>query len=395
MPWQITKMNDVRREFVTKALQGGVSFAALCREYGVSRKTGYKWKQRVIADGMNGLAEHSRRPRRSPKQLDEAKTCALIRIKLRHPQWGPKKLCLVYARQHGAAPSVSSCHRVLQRAGLVQARPRRVKKPAARLQSAVSAREPNDVWTVDFKGWWRLGNGVRCEPLTIRDAFSRFLLAVRLPAGTNTSSVRTEFERVFQIYGLPRMIHSDNGSPFAGHNAPLGLSRLSAWWVSLGIELDRSRPAHPQDNGAHERMHRDVEVELAQKVQLDAIAQQAACDVWREEFNWERPHEALDGRCPGEVYRKSTRSLPKPSTPLNYGAGFFPRKIGCHGTLKWRQEMIFVSSALAGLTVGLKLAGTDQLEVWLNYLLVGTIDLQTSRFLGAPSRPEEPARLSA
>ncbi len=395
MPWQITQMSDVRREFVTKALQGGVSFAMLCREYGISRKTGYKWKERAVADGLNALAEHSRRPRRSPRQLDEDQTCALIRLKLRHPQWGPKKLCLVYARQHATVPSVSSCHRVLRRAGLVQSRPRRIHRPMARLQSAVVAGEPNDVWTVDFKGWWRLGNGARCEPLTIRDAFSRFLLAVRLPGGTDTASVRPEFERAFQLYGLPRMIHSDNGSPFASHKGPLGLSALSAWWVSLGIELDRGRPAHPQDNGAHERMHRDLEVELAQRVQPDAGAQQAACDVWRQEFNWERPHEALDGRCAGEVYRKSTRALPQSTAPLDYGAGFFPRRISGHGTLKWRQETIFVSNALAGLTVGLKLSGPNELQVWLNYLLVGSIELQTNSFRGAPSRPTEAARLSA
>lgn len=395
MPWQTTNMNDLRREFVTKALQGVGTFAALCRQYGISRKTGYKWRERAMADGLNAVVEHSRRPRSSPTQLDEATTCALIRLRLRHPQWGPKKLCLLYARQHGQAPSISSCQRVLHKAGLVQPRPRRVHRPAERLRSAIDAAAPNDVWTVDFKGWWRLGDNQRCEPLTIRDAYSRFVLAVRLPARSDTGSVQAEFLRVFQTYGLPKVIHSDNGSPFAARTSPLGLSRLSAWWVTLGIELNRGRPAHPQDNGAHERMHRDIHAELARYVQPDLASQQAACELWREEFNWERPHESLDGQCPGAVYRKSDRRLPEPNTPLDYGPGFFPRKVNFHGCIRWHQQMIFISNALVGCHLGLRVLDAEQLEVWLNYLLLGTIELQTSSFRSAPSRCPEAARLSA
>lgn len=394
MPWQTTEMNDMRREFVTKALAAGTSFAALCREYGVSRKTGYKWKQRALAEGLSALAEHSRRPRHSPRQLDERTTCALIRLKLRHPPWGPKKLCILYARQHGTAPSVSSCQRVLDRAGLVQPRRRRVAAPTPRLTTAVAATAPNAVWTVDFKGWWRLANAERCEPLTIRDAFSRFVLAVRLPPRCDTTQVQAEFVRLFETYGLPKVLRSDNGSPFAARQSPLGLSRLSAWWVSLGIELERSRPAHPQDNGAHERLHRDMAVELARHAQPDRASQQAACDLWREEFNWERPHEALQGRTPGEVYRKSDRRY-LGLARLEYGPGFFPRKVSGAGALKWHRRPIFVSTALAGLDVGLRLAPAGQLEVWLNYLLVGAIDLQTESFRGAPSRATEAPRLSA
>lgn len=394
MPWQTINMNDVRREFVTKALQGGVGFAALCREFHISRKTGYKWKQRALADGLSALAEHSRRPHRSPQQLDEQTTCALIRLKLRHPHWGPKKVCVLYARQHGTAPSVSSCQRVLGRAGLVQPRRRHTRPNPARLVTALSAKAPNAVWTVDFKGWWHLANAERCEPLTVRDAFSRFVLAVRLPGRADTAQVRAEFVRLFQTYGLPQVLRSDNGSPFASRHAPLGLSRLSAWWVSLGIELDRSRPAHPQDNGAHERLHRDMAVELARHIQPDRASQQAACDLWREEFNWERPHEALQGRTPGSLYCKSARGYPG-ETRLAYGAGFFPRKVSGAGTIKWRRQTVFLSTALVGLDVGLRLSAPDQLEVWLNYLLLGAIDLQTNSFRGAPSRATEAVRPSA
>ena len=256
-------------------------------------------------------------------------------------------------------------------------------------------RAPNDVWTVDFKGWWLLRSGQRCEPLTVRDAFSRYVLALRLPEASTTAAVKTEFERLFELYGVPNVIKSDNGSPFASSHAVLGLSRLSAWWVSLGIELDRSRPAHPQDNGAHERLHLDIEREIAAHVATDRAAQQAACDLWREEFNQHRPHEALGGRCPAQVYQKSSRPYSTEPVQLVYGAGFFTRRIAANGTLSWRRHNVFVSGALAGCDVGLRRAELGRFEVWLNYLLLGTIDFQTCSFLGSPSLAKEAARLSA
>lgn len=393
MPWQATQMNDLRREFVIKVLQKNASFAALCREYGVSRKTGYKWKERALSEGVRALGEHSRRPNRNPHQLSEAVVCALIRLRLRHPQWGPVKLCQVYAREHGAGPSASSCHRVLERAGLIARRRRRARVAPGRLEAAVVAQAPNTVWTADFKGWWRLGNRERCEPLTVRDAFSRFVLALRVPLSSDSEAVRAEFVRLFETYGLPQVIHTDNGAPFACTRAVLGLSRLSAWWVSLGIQLDRSRPAHPQDNGAHERLHRDLAAEVQSQVQPDRAAQQAACDLWREEFNWVRPHAALQGRCPGEVYRKSERLYRE--GPLDYGPGFHPRRVSANGLIAWHHQRIFVSGALAGCDLGLRVTNAAELEVWFNHLFLGSIELQTSSFRPAPSRRSEAARLSA
>ena len=389
MPWPTQDVNTIRREFVTKALLKGASFSALCREYGLSRKTGYKWRQRALAAGLSRLTEHSRRPNSAPKQLDEATACTLIRFKLRHPHWGPKKLCQLYARQGQPAPSLSSCQRVLTRAGLVLARRRRVRPSPERISLGAVARAPNEVWTVDFKGWWRTRDGQRCEPLTVRDAFSRFVLAVRTVAKANTATGRAEFERLFASYGLPQVIKSDNGAPFASVCAPLGLSRLSAWWVALGIELDRSRPAHPQDNGAHERLHRDIAVELSHQVQPDLASQQAAFDLWRDEFNWERPHEALGGRCPGVVYRKSDRAFPLPPVLLDYGPGFFPRKICRNGVLKWQQQTLVISTTLVGWHVGLRHLDHDHLEVWFSHLLLGHIELSSARFLRAASRPQE------
>jgi transposase InsO family protein len=395
MPWPTTDVNTIRREFVTQALLRGASFAALCRQYGISRKTGYKWRQRALADGLNRLAERSRRPLSCPHQLDEATVCTLLRLKLRHPSWGPKKICQLYGRQFQPVPSLSSCQRVLTRAGLVLHRRRQRQGAAARISLGAVARAPNEVWTVDFKGWWRTADGQRCEPLTVRDAFSRFVLAVRTLPKADAASVRAEFERLFQTYGLPQVIKSDNGAPFAMSTAPLGLSRLSAWWVALGIDLDRSRPAHPQDNGAHERLHRDIAVELSHHVQADLASQQAAFDLWREEFNWQRPHEALGGRSPGQVYQKSPRGLPVEPLVLDYGVGFFPRKITPSGTLKWKRQAFCVSTALVGRHVGLRYVDHDHLEVWFNHLFLGHLELSSARFLRAASRPQEALSLPA
>lgn len=389
MPWPIQNVNTIRREFVTKALMKGASFTALCREYGISRKTGYKWRERAMADGLSRLAEHSRRPASSPSQLDERTVCALIRLKVRHPQWGPKKIQALYQKQFAAAPSVSSCQRVFMRAGLVKPRPRRVRRPPGRITLGAVATQPNDVWTVDFKGWWRLANGQRCEPLTVRDAFSRFLLSVQMLSKADTDHVQSHFKELFERYGMPSVIKSDNGAPFATANAPLGLSRLSAWWLALGIELDRSRPAHPQDNGGHERLHRDISAELSRQRQPNQDSQQAAFDLWREQFNWERPHEALGGRSPGELYKKSTLRIP-PHIQIEYGVGFTPRKISSTGSLWCERFKVFISTALVGWTVGLRCADSDHLEVWFSHLLLGHIELSTASFERVARHPLKP-----
>jgi transposase InsO family protein len=388
MPWPIHDVNTIRREFVSKALTQNASFSALCREYGISRKTGYKWRQRALNDGLRRLADQSRRPKSSPTQLEESAVCTLIRFKLRHPSWGPKKIRQLYVRRFAEVPSLSSCQRVLTRAGLVLTR-RRQRKPAKeRISSPIVAQAPNEVWTVDFKGWWSLSNGQRCEPLTVRDAFSRYVLAVYAVPRADTRQVQSFFEGLFKTYGLPRVIKSDNGAPFATAGAPLGLSRLSAWWLALGIALDRSRPAHPQDNGAHERLHRDIAAELSCQTHPDLESQQAAFDLWREEFNWRRPHEALGGRCPAEMYQKSARRMPS-AVAIDYGSDMLTRKVSKAGMITWGQIKIFVSGALAGWPVGLRQCDPDHLEIWFTNLLLGHLEVSSARFLRAASRPQE------
>ena len=395
MPWKIETMNDVRKEFALKALAAGANLSALCREYGVTRKTGRQWRERAKRDGINQLAERSRRPKSNPTELAEAIVCQIVRLKMAHPSWGPRKICELYRRAYDHVLSISSCHRVLKKSGLVQAKKRRVRRQPNLIVGAARAMGPNDVWTVDHKGWWRLHDGERCEPLTVRDAFSRYVLSAQVLENTRTETVKAEFQRLFQLYGLPKVIKSDNGSPFASAIAPLGLSTLSASWVALGIQLEHSRPGHPQDNGAHERMHKDIEAEVAARMQPNKRAQQAALDLWREEYNNQRPHESLQDRFPAEVYRRSTRPLPLEPLLIDYGPGFFLRKVNPNGTIKWAGQPILVTRTLAGWEIGLRLVSVDRLEVWFNYLHVGAIDLQTYRFGSAPSRSAKAVCLAA
>jgi len=387
MPWKETQKMDQRMEFVMKALVHP-NFRELCREYRVSAKTGYKWRERFVRPGLAGLDELSRRPHGHAAELGEAVVCEIVRLKQAHPHWGPRKIRALYQRKHGGeVPSESSFKRVLERAGLtVRRRVRRVAE-TGRLGNGRKATEPNEVWSVDFKGWWRDREGLRVEPLTVRDEHSRMLLEMRALADIRTVTLRACFERLFERYGLPGAIRSDNGVPFASSRGLLGLSRLSAWWLVLGIDLERGRPGCPQDNGAHERMHLDIRRELeGGRVGRD----QAAFDLWREQYNTERPHEALGMRVPGEVYRRSERVYEGTPTEIDYG-GMATRKVrDKSGEIGYRKERILITSAIGGWTVGLSPQADGLVEVWFSRMLLGHIDPETASFQAA-----RPGRLEA
>lgn len=371
-------MNE-RSEFVLRAMATD-DFRELCREYGISPKTGYKWKERFMRDGLAGVAEHSRRPRSSPSGLPEAVVCEMIRLKEAHRGWGPRKIRELYARLHGAgAPSESSVKRVLERAGFVEKRRLRRREQAGRLHSGRRAAAPNEVWTVDFKGSWHAGNGLRCEPLTVRDEYSRYVLALRRLKDARTETVKACFEELFRRHGLPGAIRSDNGPPFASVRALLGLTRLSAWWLALGIDLERGRPGCPQDNGGHERLHLDIAREL-ERARLGE--DQAVLDTWRHSFNHERPHEALGMRCPSDLYIPSKRAYPEPIGDLTY-AGMRSLKVTNIGCISFRGQWVFLSGALAGWSVGLEPAGEKLWNVWFGRLRIGQLDAQTLSFQSA------------
>src|SRR6202011_4055580 len=344
MPWKKSEPMEQRIEFAIKAI-GTLNFRALCREYGISAKTGYKWRERFLRQGLEGMEEDSRRPRSSPKQLSEGQVCEMVKLKLVHRHWGPRKIRTLYHRRHGQAPSESSFKRVLEQVGL--------------------------------KGWWRFGEAGRSEPLTVRDEFSRYVLELRAMDNARSQTVREAFERIFERHGLPEAIRSDNGAPFASVQALHGLSRLSAWWMALGIDLERGRPAHPQDNGGHERLHRDIAQELEI---LGQGATPEALELWREEFNRERPHEALGMRCPAELYRDSNRRYRAAEVQLSY-PGMATRLVDKNGNLSWKDKNIFLLNTLAGWQVGLQRSEKGQLEIWFGRLLLGHLDPQELDFL--------------
>jgi putative transposase len=382
MPWKKSEPMEQRMEFAVRAMRT-LNFRALCQEYGISAKTGYKWRERFWRKGLAGMEEESRRPKSHSEQLPEEEVCEIVRLKLAHLAWGPRKIRELYLRRHGEAASESTFKRVLERTSLTQKRRRRRAPEAGRLSSGRQAAALNEVWTVDFKGWWRNGDK-RCEPLTVRDEYSRYLLEVRAVEDGRSETVRKRFERIFERHGLPEAIRSDNGSPFASRQGLLGLSRLSAWWVVLGIDLERGRPGHPQDNAGHERMHQDISREL------EAVGEcaQDALDVWRESFNYERPHEALGMRCPGEVYLASERKYEGTPEDLDYPK-MCSRRVSPKGLISLEGQALFLSTSLGGWSVGLKPIAEDLMEVWFGRLLLGQVDLTTRNFFRADIRPKK------
>ena len=373
---------EQRMEFALKALKSE-NFRGLCQEYGISTKTGYKWRERLLRQGLGGLAEESRRPRSSPQQLSQEELCEIVRLKVVHPHWGPRKIRELYLRQHGKVASESSFKRVLEAAGLTHRRKKRRASEAGRLSSGKRAQGVNEIWTVDFKGWWH-GREGRCEPLTVRDEFSRYLLELRRVPNARSETVQESFEKLFERHGLPEAMRSDNGSPFASRSAIHGLSRLSAWWVALGINLERGRPGHPQDNGAHERLHRDISRELEC---FNQEITQEALDLWRHEFNYQRPHESLAMRCPGELYHNSNRKYGGSIDELLYES-MVSRQVNQSGQIRWKEQSLFLSQSLTGWNVGLKSTENGAIEVWFAQLLLGHIDPLTLSFERIDRRPK-------
>ena len=373
MPWKERKPMDLKKEFVDRATRGE-AVTSLCREFGISRTTGHKWLKRFSAQGDEGLEERSRRPKATPLATAEDVVLAVLELRDKRPRWGPKTLKDVLKRRfQDATPGERTIARILRRADRVRARRKRRAPSVIDRAPCVQADAPNSVWTVDFKGWWRTKNGERCEPLTVRDANSRYLLAVKACRSTY-EDVRAEFERLFQRHGVPDHIQCDNGTPFISVRSPAGLSRLSAWWMSLGIKLIRSRPGCPQDNGAHERMHVDLAADVQARPETDLDAQQRALGRWRHEFNNVRPHQSLDGKTPAEVY-KVTAPRPPVQVMYPYPAHLEIKRVNLSGKLRIRGVSQFFSDSLAGHEVGVERLDPFRLRVWFQDLDLGIIEV--------------------
>lgn len=378
MPWKVDQIMDQRTKFAQEAIHSD-NFALLCERYKISRPTGYKWLERYKQLGASGMEDQSRRPKSHRNELPESVVCEIIKLKIAHSKWGPKKIRELYRRKYSNEdlPSESSFKRVLNKAGLTIKRRRRKVTPSARLHTGYVAESSNDVWTVDFKGWWCGGDGNRIEPLTVRDEFSKKILDVRLLANTKTESVKQCFLQLFKTYGIPKRIRSDNGSPFASNRSLLGLSRFSVWLLAHGIKLERGRPGCPQDNGAHERMHLDIYRDLEiERVGYD----QQAFDIWREEFNSIRPHEGLGMQTPDEVYQVCKRSYKGEPEVLEY-PGMIERKVQeKSGHISYENEHYKLTSSLAKWTVGIRAKNRTYSEVWFSHQLLGHINHEVRKF---------------
>jgi transposase InsO family protein len=374
MPWKESSVMDERLRFVARLLEGE-QMSLLCREFGISRKTGYKIFDRYKDHGLEGLTDRSRRPVRYANQLPHPVETAILRAKADKPHWGARKIRELLVRRLAGevrVPAKSTIHAVLDRHGLV--------KPAIRRRHATgtalsSGEAPNDLWCADYKGEFKLGNQSYCYPLTVTDYASRYLLLCEALESTREDLAFTAFERLFRERGLPAAIRSDNGVPFASANALFNLSRLAIWWLRLGIAIERIKPGRPQQNGRHERMHLTLKKEATRPPGMNSLQQQAKFDTFLQEFNNERPHEAIGMKCPAELYMPSTRTyggLPEISYP------FHDREIlvtAC-GRLCLHRKKINLSTVFAGQTVGIK--EVDD-AVWLVSFMhydLGYIDLE-------------------
>jgi putative transposase len=359
-------------EFVERAAKGE-PMSALCREYSVSRQTGHKWVKRFKEQGYEGLEEKSRRPKSTPLASAEELVVATLAAREAHPRWGPYKLHMLLRRRFGEqTPSKRTIARILSRANQVRERRKRSPVSVVERAPATVAQAPNDVWTVDFKGWWRTLNGDRCEPLTVRDAFSRYLLAVQV-CSTKKRDVRPVFERLFQRYGVPKAIQCDNGTPFVAVKARAGLSSLSAWWVSLGIRLIRSRPGCPQDNGGHERMHSEVRADVQAHPTETRQQQQHVIDRWRQQFNHVRPHQALDGKTPAEIYKVAEKRRPIAKI-YAYPKHFYVQRVRAGGLLSFRGDRIPVGTPFRELQIGVEVVDAMHLRLWLHDVDLGLVE---------------------
>lgn len=385
-----------RVKFVEFAARGEQSVAELCALFGVSRAEGYRVLKRFREEGYSGLAERSRRPHSSPTATSPEVVERILELKRRRSGWGPKKIVqrLKRLEPSRAWPSPSTAHRILKRHGLVAPgrRLRRHRYPGAG-GPFEPAREPNDVWTTDFKGQFRLGNGRLCYPLTLADLVSRYALKCEALTGTTEQEAWKHYERAFRGYGLPRRIRSDNGVPFASRGI-CGLSRLSAWWLKLGIELERIEPGKPQQNAEHERAHRTLKAEATRPAEKNHRAQQRRFDSFRAVYNTERPHESLGMGVPADLYRTSSRALPRRGEwpGLDYPADWARRQIHSNGCMKWRGQMVFVSEVLVREPVALRQTSEEIWAVHFGGLLLGWLGADGRIIPSSPPKKRKKSR---
>lgn len=382
MPFRTTDPAMERARLVAAHLDGLYSVTELADRFGVSRPTVYKWIDRFKRGGAAALADLGRAPKTSPQQTPPDVEALILEARRAHPTWGPRKLLPYLARRHPGVllPAPSTAGAILDRHGLTK--PRRARRPPKHPGSVpLVAETPNAVWTADYKGQFRTRDGIYCYPLTVCDAHSRYILSCHGLLSVEQYAAHRQFERLFREYGLPWAIRSDNGTPFATQ-AICGLSRLSVWWIKLGIDHDRIDPGQPQQNGAHERMHRTLKAECARPPERDLAAQQTRFDRWRAEFNAERPHDGLGGAVPASRYVPSPRPMPEVLPGPEYPGHFEVRYLSKDGNVRFQTKQFFVSQAIAHEYVGFEEVGDGVWSLYFYDRLLARLDERDFKLRG-------------
>ena len=378
MVWKEASVMDERSRFCLEFERGHVSMTELCRVFGISRPTGYKWLGRFEAGGVAALADRSRARRTQPHAYPASVRALVIQSRKRHPTWGAAKLRVVLARSHPdlQLPSVTTMETILRDARLTRPRRRRSRRLHGAFGEPGCDDRPNGVWAVDYKGQFRLGDGSYCYPLTVTDSASRYLLGCVALTSTRYAPARQAFERLFAEYGVPEKIRSDNGSPFASTGVAR-LSRLSVYWMTLGIDPHRIRPGKPQDNGRHERMHRTLKAETTRPPATTRPGQQRRFNRFRREYNEVRPHEGLGMQCPADVYEPSTAAaMPRLYV---YPGHWEQRLVSMNGQISWKKTLVFISESLAGQQVGLVEVDDGIWKVCFRHITLGRLNTRNKR----------------
>ena len=378
MPWEETNGMNERVKFIASYLEAGEPFSCLCERYGVSRKTGYKWVERYESDGVSGLEERSRAPLSQPHAVAGDVVEKILRIREKHPRWGPRKLRVLLQRHYPqlALPATSTVGEILRKNGLTR-KPRRIRRSSPYGDRLGNYESPNAVWCSDFKGHFPVA-GQRCHPLTVSDGCTRYLLACRALRRPLYRPTRKEFEPVFREFGLPEAIRTDNGPPFSTL-APGGLSRLAIWWIRLGIRPERIPPGRPDQNGRHERMHSTLKSETAKPPRSSFRAQQRAFDQFRKEYNEIRPHEALGQQVPASCYRPSHRPYPRELPQIEYPEHFRVAQTYPNGMLSLESTQWYISGCLISERVGLEEVDDDRWKVYFGPIALGILDVRNAK----------------
>lgn len=374
MPWKPTRKEEQRLDLVREMIADQTTVKELSRRFRVSRQTAYKWFKSYRSGGLSGLLDRSRRPRHLARQTSAIWLRRLRAWRERHPTWGGRKLRheLIVKFGRRGAPSISTITRRLKLWGLSRGRVRRRAGPKVKRAPAQKAKRCHDVWTVDFKGWYYTGDGARVEPLTVRDLYSRYGLRIVLLRTQSIAETKAEFETLFKQHGVPGRIRCDNGKPF-GAGAYSGLTRLSAWWVRLGIAVEFITPGRPSENGAHEQFHRVYKAEVAASPAQTVDEQQERSDRWLRQYNERRPHEALQMKKPVELFRKNARKTPRLEGTWKYPADWQRRRVKANGEIRFGGAHRYVGEAFQGEDVGLKRIGAAKWRVYFGPILVGEL----------------------